>query len=126
VRRGSISHKGFTLMEVLVALVILSIAFTAIFKSISSNAKNILYLENKTAANWVALNVIAGVQLKLINLAAGSQASHKEIMFNKFWYWNAMVKTTPDRNVLSIEVSVKATENSEPITHLTAFLRNES
>jgi len=114
-------------MEVLVALVILSIAFTTIFRSISSNAKNILYLQNKTAANWVAMNVIAEAQLKIINLTESkSQTSHKEIMFDKNWYWNAVVQATPNPYMSRIDVGVRQTENSEAIIHLTGYLRNET
>lgn len=116
---------GFTLLEVLVALVILSIAFTAIFKAISSNAKSLLYLQNKTAASWIALNIIAEIQLKLIALSENSQQSHQDAMFNRLWYWNAIVQATPNPSISRIDVSVKQTTHSSEIIHLVGYLRNE-
>ena len=114
--------SGFTLIEVLVALVILSIAFTAFFGAISSNAKSLIYLQNKTAAQWVALNAIAEIQLGLVN----SLSSHQDKMFNTIWYWSAAIQATPNPAISRIEVRVRPTENSAAIVQLSGYLRNYS
>ena len=113
-------------MEVLVALVILSIAFTALFRSMSSNANSLIYLQNKTAATWVGLNIIAEAQLGLTNIKGTQSSSHQVMMFNKNFYWEAVTQATPNPSIIRIIVSVKPSEYSRPIIHLTGYLRNDS
>ena len=54
--------QGFTLLEVLIALAIISIALTAIIKASSQNIKDTAYLEDKAIANWVGLEVMNEVK----------------------------------------------------------------
>ena len=120
------SH-GFTLMEVLVALTIISIAFTTIFMSISSNARNLFYLQNKTAANWVALNIITEVQLGLLTITEkNSHASNIEYMFDQPWYWDASVQATTNPYISRIDVNVKKSSTTSNIIHLVGYLRNDT
>ena len=116
---------GFTLMEVLVALVILSIAFITIFMGISRNANNLLHLQGKTAANWVAQNVIAEAELHEISIQNG-KVSEDEQMFDKIWHWTAVITPTGNPYVSRIEVSVKPKNSDSNIIHLISYLRNES
>lgn len=118
-------NNGFTLMEVLIALVITSLAFTTVFMSMSYNAKNLLYLQDKTAANWVALNVIAAAQLRLINISkSASVTSGSERMFNTIWYWDAIVSPTENLSISRIDVAVRKMEDSPNIIQLTGYLRD--
>ena len=56
-------HKGFTLIEVMIALMIASITIVALLKSNSQVANNILYFKNKTLANIVASNLAIETRL---------------------------------------------------------------
>jgi general secretion pathway protein I len=117
--------SGFTLMEVLVALVIISIAFTAIFMAISVNARSLLYLKNKTAADWIALNIITEAQIGILNINHNTnEISNKEYMFNQDWYWDAKVESTSDLSISRIDVEVKKSERSPAIIHVSGYLRN--
>jgi general secretion pathway protein I len=117
--------SGFSLMEVLVALVIISIAFTAIFMAISVNARSLLYLKNKTAANWIALNIITEAQIGILNISNDSnQDSNKEYMFNQDWYWNAKVESTSDLFTSRINVEVRQSESAPAILSVSGYLRN--
>ena len=60
--------RGFTLIEVLVALAIVAIGMAAVLGTLTSSANTVVYLRDKTFANWVALNQIA--QLRLSGAAA--------------------------------------------------------
>jgi general secretion pathway protein I len=121
-----INNQGFTLLEVLVALTILSVAFTAIFMSISTNSRNLLYLENKTAANWVALNAIAEIQLGLIDLSEKKvQLMNNEYLLDKNWTWDAHIQATQFANVSRIDVNVAQIVDSKVIIHVVGYLRNE-
>lgn len=63
-RKGQYS-QGFTLIEVLIALVILAIAFTAVMFLMRSNIHQTNTVKSKLTANWVAMNVISSIQLGL-------------------------------------------------------------
>jgi general secretion pathway protein I len=55
--------RGFTLLEVLVALVIVAFGMGAVLAALSSSADNISSLREKTVAQWVAMNQIADARL---------------------------------------------------------------
>jgi|GEM_PF-5538562 len=48
--------KGFTLIEVLIALMIVSVALPALMLRVQSVSDNTAYMEEKTFAYWVAQN----------------------------------------------------------------------
>ena len=56
---GRARARGFTLIEVLVALVIVAIGMAAVLGALSSSANTLSFLRDKTFAQWVALNQIA-------------------------------------------------------------------
>lgn len=117
---------GFTLMEVLVALVILSVSFTAIYSGLSTNARALVYLQDKTAANWVALNVIAKYQLRWLPLQSINQhANGTEKMFHQTWYWNAKLSATTSPRVLLISVGVRKSQYSQEMGHYVAYLNED-
>ena len=55
--------RGFTLLEVLVALAVIAIALASIIKAVGTGAANASYLRDKTFAHWVAANRLAQMQI---------------------------------------------------------------
>ena len=55
------SQSGFTLIEVLVALAIVTIGMGALLAALGSSADSASYQRDKTFAEWVALNRIEEV-----------------------------------------------------------------
>ncbi|MFO7808537.1 type II secretion system minor pseudopilin GspI, partial [Guyparkeria sp.] len=53
------TSRGFTLLEVLVALVVLAVALGALIKAGSEHARNTAYLQERALAGWVAGNLVA-------------------------------------------------------------------
>src|SRR5690554_2492547 len=82
-------HHGFTLIEVLVALLVLALALTALQLRITQHLDSAAYLRDKTIAGWVALN-----QLELLRISedlaspvpAGVQQG-TAVMAGRNWYW---------------------------------------
>lgn len=112
---------GFTLLEVLVALVMIATAFTAIYLALSTATRNQSAIFNKTAATWVGLNVIAEVQL-----GNAGQTSGTATMLNMPWHWQYVIRNTPDANVNQITVAVSAENTKDPVIQLTGYLLNKS
>jgi prepilin-type N-terminal cleavage/methylation domain-containing protein len=57
-KRSQHTQSGLTLIEVLVALAIISIALTAIIKATSENIRGTAYLQDKTIAMYVARQIL--------------------------------------------------------------------
>lgn len=53
------SSRGFTLLEVLVALTVLAVALGALVKAGSDHARNTAYLQERTLAHWAGSNLLA-------------------------------------------------------------------
>jgi len=122
-------QAAFTLLEVLAALLVLSIAMIAWQLRISQNLDSAAYLRDKTVASWVALN-----QLELLRIArrrggdaplAGAQGS--VTMAGNTWYWalspQVMVNSTEDDALVPVTVGVSAESaeaaRSAPLVTLT-------
>jgi len=116
-------NKGFTLIEVLIALVILAIALTAVYKSISYNIEDTSYIEDKAIAQWVAMNVIARAQTKIINTTPSLTLTGTTEMRNKIWYWKISEKVTPgDPYVAELDTQVSDKMQGQPLVKLTGYL----
>ncbi|HEX4153135.1 MAG TPA: type II secretion system minor pseudopilin GspI [Steroidobacteraceae bacterium] len=66
---------GFTLVEVLVALVVVAIGLMALMMTVSGTARTSGYLRDKTLAEWIALNRLAEVRLTVSKLATSTTSS---------------------------------------------------
>ncbi len=60
---GRLTLRGFTLVEVLVALVIVAAGASAVLASLNSAATSTVYLRDKTFAQWIAGNRMAETRL---------------------------------------------------------------
>ncbi len=86
--------SGFTLLEVLVALAVAGIGLAGVIKVAGGNAYNAQYLQEKTLAQWVAMNRIAEIRVKHEFPAIGSQKGDAELAGRK-WYWQQETKAAP-------------------------------
>lgn len=114
-------QRGFTLLEVLVAMTILAVALGAMIRSTGDAAANVNYLRDKTLASWVAENQVAE-RLLLPEWPAVGINNGREEMAGRDWLWEVEVQTTDDPDLRRIDVSV-AIESTpdEPLVSLTAF-----
>ena len=62
-------RRGFTLVEVLVALVVVAIGLAALMVAVSGTARTSGYLRDKTLAQWIALNRLTQVRLTVNKMA---------------------------------------------------------
>ena len=82
--------KAFTLIEVLVALVIIAIACTAVVKAMSDGILVSSHLKNALASRWVASNVLSQLQNGLLpSMRDNPTQGGKVSMWNHQWGWQA-------------------------------------
>lgn len=98
--------RGFTLIEVLVALAIVTIGMAAVLEALTSSARATLYLRQKTFAEWVALNRIEHVRLSGAFPRQGTKTGHVEFAKRK-WEWRQRIRKTLVAGVRRIVVSTR-------------------
>ena len=111
-RRHTGYSRGFTLIEVVVALLIVSIGLAALMITVSSTARTSGYLRDKTVAQWIALNRLTEVRLNLNTGAAGSlgaAADTGELNFaNRTWHYDTRYFDTNVSSMKRVVVRVYA------------------
>lgn len=112
VARSPRSSRGFTLIEVLAALVIVALGMLGVIEAVSQTASNGNYLRDKSIAHWIAMN-----QLTLTRLAPQApkidKSSDEVEMADRRWRWTMEVTQTPLDSVRRIDVSVRLAEAAE-------------
>ncbi len=101
-------HTGFTLLEVLLALTIIAIAFTALSQSMISSILQTQRLKEKTIKHWVAMQGMSMIQLGAIELSSQQPATKKTKMFHHTWYWQITHQRTPTKSVELVTIKVAA------------------
>lgn len=118
--RRSAHARGFTLIEVLVALFVFAVAMTVLVQSGTHRAQNLNYLRDRTLASWIAADRITEIRLEPEEVDTGSRDGELE-MARRTWFWEAEVRATEDDTVLRIEVAVRLDEDGEPVARMTGF-----
>lgn len=117
------NNQGFTLLEVLIALTILSIALTAIIKSTSQHVKDTAYLQQKSVATWIGLKVINEARVHLLSLPQAPDVLEEATdMLGEHWLWKAWLTKTPNANIQEINVDVFYKKEDAKLIHLTGYL----
>lgn len=112
--------RGFTLIEVLVALFVFAVAMTVLVQSGTHRAQNLNYLRDRTLASWIAADRITAIRLEPDELSTGGRDGEVE-MARRTWFWEAEVSATEDDTVRRIEVAVRLDEDAEPVARMTGF-----
>jgi type II secretion system protein I len=116
--------RGFTLVEVLVALMIVAIGLAALMLTVSSTARTSGYLRDKTLAQWMALNRLSEVRLNLTKF--GQNTDTGEIYFaNRTWHYDTRYFDTSISTMKRIVVRIYAGDaktKGNPVAESTGFL----
>lgn len=104
--------RGFTLLETLVALAIVAIAMGAALRSTYMAIDTVSDLKARSAAAWVAQNVINEMQAAMLFPEFGT-SSGKATQGLQTFIWRQDVTATPNYSFRRVEVSVFLPENQE-------------
>ena len=116
--------KGFTLVEVLVALAIVSIALLSALRAAGQGTNNVGELRSRLLAGWVAENILAEHRARADWLPLGIQRGAAREGGLDF-AWREEVIATPNAAFRRVDVRVFASaEESHSLAHLAGFIVN--
>jgi general secretion pathway protein I len=118
--------RGFTLLEILVALAVVAIALTAAVQAAARISADGAYLRDQTLAHWVAMNKLAELQLDAVWPAPGQQRGVYSLGARD-WYVTLRVSATPDADVRRVDIGVRADPQApDPLVELVSFVGRTS
>lgn len=116
--------SGFTLVEVLVALMVVAMGLAALMVAVSGAARTSGYLRDKTLAQWIALNRLSEVRLNMNKF--GQNTDTGELQFaNRTWHYDTRYFDTSITSMKRVVVRVyagSAKTKGNPLAESSSFL----
>ncbi|MHB8455419.1 MAG: type II secretion system minor pseudopilin GspI [Acidiferrobacterales bacterium] len=114
-------QRGFTLIEVLVALAVLAIALAAVMRVVTQSIESSISLRDHLQAQWVAEDRMTKHQLRRDWLSIDTTTGTTE--FNgRDWNWTEKVSATQFDKFRRIQIDVRIGKDKEVLGHIVGFL----
>jgi general secretion pathway protein I len=116
--------RGFTLVEVLVALVVVALGLTALMVAVNGTARTSGFLRDKSLAQWIALNRLSEVRLNVTKF--GQNTDTGELDFgNRKWHYDTRYFDTSIASMKRVVVRVylgEAKTKGNPLAQAVGFM----
>lgn len=114
-------HRGFTLIEVMVALAVAAISLAAVTAAVSQMIDAANSMRQRTYASWIAQNKIA--EMRLANVLPEVAETDGEVSYaGREWRWTATVSETGVENLFRVDVDVGLAESGASVRVVTGFI----
>ena len=115
--------RGFTLIEVLVALAIAAIGLAAVLATVTNATRSTVYLRDKTFATWIALNQITETRLGTA-LPSVDRTDGEVDYAGEKWKWRRTVTQTEVPGMRRLDISVRFASAADDawLTTVTGFV----
>ena len=120
----AIKSKGFSLIEVVVALVILSTSIVAIYNLILSSSDSIYKLEDHYLSKEVANNRIALIHTMEKPNQPGLRSGSMD-MGGKKWIWEESFNDGITKDFLEYQILIKAESSKDYVYKINGYIVNE-
>jgi general secretion pathway protein I len=117
--------RGFTLVEVMVALMIVAMGLAALMIAVSGAARTSAYLRDKTLAQWIAMNRLTEVRLNSNNKFAQNTDTAEVDFAGRKWHYDTKYFGTSIVTMKRVVVRVYAGDaktKGNPLAESTSFL----
>lgn len=111
---------GFSLLEVVVAIAVFSLAALAVMNVLGESSRNAAADEARLIAGIVAENRIAEAMTTRRPPQAGATRGTERAM-DRDWDWEMRVAPSPDPRILRIDVSVRQAGNAAALSEFSSF-----
>lgn len=112
---------GFTLIEALVALLIVSLGMMAVNTQLNQYAVTSIYIEQKTLASWIATNLLTELSVQSQWPETGD--SEDEIEYaGRAWHYRIEISETQVPNLRRADISVALEERPDAVLHTVSGL----
>lgn len=117
------NNKAFSLIEVLIAIIILGIAMIAILQTTQNNIRSSIHVEKTLTANWVAMNILGELQIGLIPTPySESSISGTQLMLKHKWEWQVTAPKYSKDDYFE-QVNIKVILDGRTVQQLTGFVK---
>ena len=113
-RTAPIGEAGFTLLEMLVALAVFSLAALALVRLQGVTLRTAADLDSKALGQIVARNLMVEVQTDPAPPSLGSDEGDVE-NGGRRWHWSRAVKAMSDKRLLQVDLTVNGQAGSSPV-----------
>ena len=116
IRANRHAAAGFTLLEAMVALVIVALGMMAVNTQLNRYVVAAVYIEQKTLASWIATNKITELSVAPTWPAIGDYDEEVEFAGQQ-WRCEIVVSETDVDNLRRVDVSVKLVSDPDSVVH---------
>ena len=113
--------RGFTLLEVMIALLVIALGLAAVITTTGESGWKSAHLRDSTLASWVAHNEIALYRAKG-TWNDQTQRSGEAEMANASWEWEMTISETPNTLIREVEVEVRLKDDPAVKARVTGFV----
>ena len=113
---------GLTLIEVLIALAIISIALVTVIKTTAQNIQHTTYLQQKMIATWLGAEMLNEIQAHILDMTSGELEEDRSALGEQ-WHLSAEISATPNPQIK--EITVHVLQKNAQLQQLTGYLYDE-